>query len=53
MKKTERFFGRWGVRVLLVAKFIPGLSLVSVPLAGAMGVKMRSFITHDALGIAL
>ena len=27
VKKTERFFGRWGVRVLLVAKFIPGLSL--------------------------
>ncbi|MDR5829178.1 DedA family protein/thiosulfate sulfurtransferase GlpE [Caballeronia sp. LP006] len=53
VKKTERFFGRWGVRILLVAKFIPGLSLVSVPLAGAMGVKLRSFITWDGLGIAL
>jgi membrane protein DedA with SNARE-associated domain/rhodanese-related sulfurtransferase len=53
VKKTERFFGRWGVRVLLVAKFIPGLSLVSVPLAGAMGVRLRSFMTHDGAGIAL
>jgi membrane protein DedA with SNARE-associated domain/rhodanese-related sulfurtransferase len=53
VKKTERFFGRWGVRVLLVAKFIPGLSLVSVPLAGAMGVRLRSFIAHDGAGIAL
>ncbi|MDR5825492.1 DedA family protein/thiosulfate sulfurtransferase GlpE [Caballeronia sp. LZ043] len=53
VKKTERFFGRWGVRVLLVAKFIPGLSLVSVPLAGAMGVKLRSFIVHDGAGVAL
>jgi membrane protein DedA with SNARE-associated domain/rhodanese-related sulfurtransferase len=53
VKKTERFFGRWGVRVLLVAKFIPGLSLVSVPLAGAMGVRARSFIAHDGLGVAL
>jgi membrane protein DedA with SNARE-associated domain/rhodanese-related sulfurtransferase len=53
VKKTERFFGKWGVRVLLVSKFIPGLSLVSVPLAGAMGVKMRSFILHDGAGIAL
>jgi membrane protein DedA with SNARE-associated domain/rhodanese-related sulfurtransferase len=53
VKKTERFFGRWGVRVLIVAKFIPGLSLVSVPLAGAMGVKARSFIVHDGLGVAL
>lgn len=53
VKKTERFFGRWGVRVLLVAKFIPGLSLVSVPLAGAMGVKLRSFLVHDGAGVAL
>src|ERR1700722_12877461 len=53
VKKTERFFGRWGVRVLLVAKFIPGLSLVSVPLAGAMGVRTRSFIAHDGVGVAL
>ncbi|WP_158940305.1 DedA family protein/thiosulfate sulfurtransferase GlpE [Burkholderia sp. S171] len=53
VKKTERFFGQWGVRVLLVAKFIPGLSLVSVPLAGAMGVRMRSFIAHDGVGVAL
>jgi membrane protein DedA with SNARE-associated domain/rhodanese-related sulfurtransferase len=53
VKKTERFFGRWGVRVLLVAKFIPGLSLVSVPLAGAMGVRLRSFIAHDGVGVGL
>ncbi|WP_244197925.1 DedA family protein/thiosulfate sulfurtransferase GlpE [Caballeronia ptereochthonis] len=53
VKKTERFFGRWGVRILLVAKFIPGLSLVSVPLAGAMGVKLRSFVAHDGAGVAL
>ncbi|WP_370653449.1 DedA family protein/thiosulfate sulfurtransferase GlpE [Caballeronia sp. Lep1P3] len=53
VKQTERFFGRWGVRILLVAKFIPGLSLVSVPLAGAMGVRLRSFVAHDGAGIAL
>jgi membrane protein DedA with SNARE-associated domain/rhodanese-related sulfurtransferase len=53
VKKTERFFGRWGVRVLLVAKFIPGLSLVSVPLAGAMGVRTRSFVAHDGVGVGL
>jgi membrane protein DedA with SNARE-associated domain/rhodanese-related sulfurtransferase len=53
VKKTERFFGRWGVRVLVIAKFIPGLSLVSVPLAGAMGVRARSFLFHDGLGVAL
>jgi len=53
VKKTERFFGRWGVRVLAVAKFVPGLSLVSVPLAGAMGVPYRQFVGFDGIGAAL
>ena len=53
MKQTERFFGRWGMRVLFAAKFIPGLSLVSVPLAGAMGVKLSSFLKYDSVGAAL
>jgi membrane protein DedA with SNARE-associated domain/rhodanese-related sulfurtransferase len=53
VKKTERFFGRWGVRVLLIAKFVPGLSLVSVPLAGAMRVPAAMFVLHDAIGIGL
>lgn len=53
VKNTERFFGRWGVRVLVVARFVPGLSLVAVPLCGAMAIKLRSFILHDCLGVAL
>ncbi|WP_027797727.1 DedA family protein/thiosulfate sulfurtransferase GlpE [Paraburkholderia acidipaludis] len=53
VKKTERFFGRWGVRVLAVAKFIPGLSIVSVPMAGAMGTPYRQFLGFDAIGAAL
>jgi membrane protein DedA with SNARE-associated domain/rhodanese-related sulfurtransferase len=53
VKQTERFFGRWGVRVLVVAKFIPGLSMVSVPLAGAMGVRLGAFLKHDGVGAAL
>ncbi|OAJ61778.1 hypothetical protein A6V36_23565 [Paraburkholderia ginsengiterrae] len=53
VRKTERFFGRWGVRVLLVARFLPGLSLVAVPLCGAMAVRLRSFILCDCAGVAL
>lgn len=53
MKKTERFYGRWGVRILAVAKFIPGLSLVSVPMAGAMRVRVRSFLAYDSFGAML
>lgn len=53
VKQTERFFGRWGVRVLSVAKFIPGLSMISVPLAGAMGVRLPQFLRYDAVGAGL
>ncbi|KGS86078.1 rhodanese-like domain protein [Burkholderia pseudomallei MSHR7500] len=53
VKKTERFFGRWGVRVLAVARFIPGLSLISVPMAGALGTRYRVFVGYDGLGALL
>ena len=53
VKQTERFFGRWGARVLFVAKFIPGLSMVSVPLAGAMGVRYSTFLQYDGVGAGL
>ena len=53
MKRTERFYGRFGVRVLSVAKFIPGLSMVSVPLAGAMQARLPLFLRYDGLGAAL
>jgi membrane protein DedA with SNARE-associated domain/rhodanese-related sulfurtransferase len=53
VKKTERFFGRWGVRVLAVAKFVPGLSIVSIPMAGAMGTPYRTFLAYDSIGAAL
>ncbi|WP_414440514.1 DedA family protein/thiosulfate sulfurtransferase GlpE [Burkholderia sp. 22PA0106] len=53
VKKTEQFFGRWGVRVLAIARFVPGLSLVSVPMAGALGTPYRTFVGYDALGALL
>lgn len=53
VKKTERFFGRWGVRVLTVSKLVPGLSLLSVPMAGAVGTRYRTFVAHDAIGAAI
>ena len=53
VKKTERFFGRWGVRVLTVSKLVPGLSLLSVPMAGAVGIPYRVFVAHDGVGAAI
>jgi membrane protein DedA with SNARE-associated domain len=43
-------FARWGLRSLVVAKFLPGLSQVVVPMSGATGVAFRSFIFYDLLG---
>jgi membrane protein DedA with SNARE-associated domain len=47
------FFGRFGVRVLTVSKFIPGLSTLAIPVAGATGVSFVTFLFYDAIGCAL
>ncbi|MGI4982714.1 MAG: DedA family protein, partial [Janthinobacterium lividum] len=53
VRQTENVYTRFGARVLAVAKFVPGLSLVAVPLAGAMGVRAAVFAGYDLLGAAL
>lgn len=53
MKRTERLYGRWGVRVLAVARFVPGLSMVAVPMSGALGVAYPRFLRPAALGALL
>ncbi|MDB5801288.1 MAG: transrane protein [Rhodocyclales bacterium] len=35
VRRTENIFTRWGAPSLLIARFVPGLSLLSSPLAGA------------------
>lgn len=50
VRRTENAFTRHGVRSLLVAKFIPGLSTVAPPLAGIMGMSPRRFLLYDGLG---
>jgi membrane protein DedA with SNARE-associated domain/rhodanese-related sulfurtransferase len=47
---TQARFERWGANVLLVAKFVPGLSLVAPPLAGATGMSWVRFLVFSALG---
>src|SRR3546814_9980077 len=34
VRRTEAFFFKRGIRILLVARFVPGLSVVSVPMSG-------------------
>jgi len=51
--QRESRFGRWGVRALLLARFLPGAVQLIVPLAGARHVRMASFVFYDLTGIVL
>ncbi|HYL88351.1 MAG TPA: DedA family protein/thiosulfate sulfurtransferase GlpE [Burkholderiales bacterium] len=53
VRQSEFHFERWGKAVLIVSKFIPGLSAVTPPLAGAMRMGWPSFIVLNGIGIAL
>jgi membrane protein DedA with SNARE-associated domain len=53
VRRTEDIFSRWGARVLLIAKFIPGLNTVAPPLAGVVAMPLGRFVRHDAAGAAL
>lgn len=53
VRRTEEFFFRRGIRILLVARFVPGLSVVSVPMSGVAAVPLVRFVVHDLLGVML
>ena len=46
-------YTRYGLRGVVVAKFVPGLSTVAPPLAGMAGVKVSRFLLADGLGALL
>ena len=53
VKQSELRFQRWRGRMLLIAKFVPGLSTVAPPLVGAMGLRLGAFLVLDGLGSLL
>jgi len=53
VRRTEGIFSRQGARSLLVAKFLPGLGLVTPPLAGIFRMRFRRFLLFDAIGCML
>ena len=50
VRRTETVFLRYGLRSLLVSKFIPGLNAVTAPLAGGAGADFGQFLLFDSLG---
>jgi membrane protein DedA with SNARE-associated domain len=53
VRRTQNLFMRHGVRTLLVAKFLPGLTTVLPPMAGAFGVSRLQFALYDVAGSAV
>lgn len=53
VSKAKNAFVRYGARSLLVAKFIPGLSLAVRPLAGILRMRWSKFLLFDTAGAIL
>jgi membrane protein DedA with SNARE-associated domain/rhodanese-related sulfurtransferase len=50
VKQSELRFQRWRGQILLIAKFVPGLSTIAPPLVGAMKLRPHVFVWFDSLG---
>ena len=53
VSQTQASFERWGPRALVVAKFVPGLSMIAPPLAGATRMGFARFALFSAVGATL
>jgi len=53
VRQTEFRFERWGRLALVLSKFIPGLSTIAPPLAGAMRLGWPSFLLLNSLGVVI
>ena len=53
VRRTQDVFTRHGMRGVVVAKFIPGLSTLAPPLAGSSGVSAPRFLFFDGAGSLL
>jgi len=50
VRRTQGVFARHGGSSLLWAKFVPGLGMVTAPLAGVLGMRLPRFLLYDAAG---
>jgi membrane protein DedA with SNARE-associated domain/rhodanese-related sulfurtransferase len=53
MLRSADSFYRRGSKLLIVAKFIPGINTMAPPLAGSMQMRFLSFLQLDLIGAAL
>lgn len=53
VRQTENAFLKYGLKSLLIAKFLPGLNAVAAPLAGNSSASFVRFLLYDAAGATL
>jgi membrane protein DedA with SNARE-associated domain/rhodanese-related sulfurtransferase len=53
VRRTQNVFTKYGLKGVVAAKFIPGLSTVAPPLAGISGISADRFLFFDGLGSLL
>src|SRR5689334_15656170 len=53
VRQTENALVRYGLRSMLVSKFVPGLNAVAAPMAGNSGARFGRFLIFDILGTLL
>ncbi|MGO4391914.1 VTT domain-containing protein [Variovorax sp. M-6] len=49
VKRSESILGRWGGLSLIAAKFVPGVSVVAPPMAGALGMSNLRFLSYETV----
>lgn len=49
VKRSESILGRWGGMSLIAAKFVPGVSVVAPPMAGALGMSNLRFLSYETV----
>src|SRR5271165_2733157 len=52
-RRAKETFARYGPRILVIAKFVPGLDAVTPPLAGISRTSRLRFLAFDAVGAGL
>ncbi len=53
VRRTQDSIGRRRAVTVVIAKFVPGLSLLAAPVAGQNGMSLGSFLFFDIIGVTL